>query len=199
MSIAGDMNLSVFVTPTERFMDAMRNPLLGGGLGIASPGIGRLVAPTFAARTQEIKSIKPAEAFMAAVVYQTGVLELLLFYLFIAAIMHQGLHAVRACRRTDMGLLAAAILGFQVASCLQRAYDPLHFPPSRVVFWVWAGVLPEPAPPRRGGSCAAARGWAATRSATNAAPREAAASRAGAPLAYMTVRLESPDHVRISI
>jgi hypothetical protein len=141
-SIAGDARNTLIEVSLDRFSDALRTPLLGGGLGIASPGVGRLVAPSFTARSLEVQSVKPAEAFMAALVYQTGVPGLLLFYLFIAALMYRGLQALRACRRTDMGLLAAAIFGFEVAICLQSwAYDPLHYPPSRVLFWVWAGVL----------------------------------------------------------
>jgi hypothetical protein len=141
-SIAGDARNTLIDIPSERFSDALRTPLLGGGLGIASPGIGRLIAPAFTRRTLDVISIKPAEAFMAALVYQTGVPGLVLFYLFIAALLHLGLQAARACRRTDMGLLAAAIFGFEVAICLQSwSYDPLHYPPSRVMFWVWAGVL----------------------------------------------------------
>lgn len=141
-TIVDDLNRTLIVTTSARVADSLRTPLLGGGLGIASPGIGRLVAPSFAARSLEVQSIKPAEAFMAALVYQTGVPGLLFFFLFIAAIMYGGLQAVRACRRTDLGLLAAAIFGFEVAICLHSwAYDPLHYPPSRVLFWVWAGVL----------------------------------------------------------
>lgn len=141
-TIGGDIRTSLIDIPNERFSDALRTPLFGGGLGIASPGVGRLVAPSFAARSLEVKSVKPAEAFMAALVYQTGVPGLVLFYLFIATLMYHGLQALRACRTTDMGLLAAAIFGFEVAICLQSwAYDPLHYPPSRVLFWVWAGVL----------------------------------------------------------
>lgn len=141
-TIGADVRASLIDTPNARFSDALRTPLVGGGLGIASPGVGRLMAPSFGTRSLEGKSIKPAEAFMAALVYQTGVPGLLLFYLFITAIMYRGVHALRACRRTDLGMLAAAILGFEVAICLQSwAYDPLHYPPSRVLFWVWAGVL----------------------------------------------------------
>jgi len=141
-TIAMDVRNALIAIPSERFEDALRTPLVGGGLGVASPGVGRIEAPSFAARSLEGQSIKPSEAFMAALVYQTGVPGLLLFYLFIAALMYRGLQALRACRRTDLGLLAAAILGFEVAICLQSwAYDPLHFPPSRVLFWVWAGVL----------------------------------------------------------
>jgi len=140
-SIAGDARNTLSIS-SERYRDALRTPLLGGGLGIASPGVARLFAPAFAQRTLEGMSIKPAEAFMAALIYQTGVPGLLLFYLFIAAIMYRGLEALRACRRTDLGLLAAAIVGFEAAICLQSwAYDPLHYPPSRVLFWLWAGVL----------------------------------------------------------
>jgi hypothetical protein len=162
-TIAADVRYTLIDTPTERFSDALRTPLLGGGLGLASPGVGRLVAPSFSDRSLVSMSVKPSEAFMAALIYQTGVPGLLLFFLFIGALLHGGLQAVRASRRTELGLLAAAILAFEIAICLQSwAYDPLHYPPSRVLFWIWAGVLlrlpglagtaamPEPAamPPR---------------------------------------------------
>jgi len=139
-SIARDVD-NTLATTNARFIDAMRTPVLGGGLGIAAPGIGRLIGPRFTS-TSDTLSDKPSEAFMAALVYQMGVPGLLLFYLFIAAIMYWGLQALCVCRGTDMGLFAATIFSFEVAICLQSwAYDPLHFPPSRVLFWVWAGVL----------------------------------------------------------
>ena len=67
---------------------------------------------------------------------------LLLFALFVATLMRHGWHAVRACRQTDLAMVAAAILCFEIATCLQSwSYSPLHYPPSRVLFWFWAGVL----------------------------------------------------------
>ena len=141
-TIAADARNTLIETPRERLSDALRTPLLGIGLGVASPGVGRLAVSSFTRTTVFAPSAKPSEAFFAALVYQFGVPGLFLFYVFVAALMYRGLQALRACRRTDMGLLAAAILGFEVAICLQSwSYDPLHYPPSRVLFWVWAGAL----------------------------------------------------------
>ena len=91
---------------------------------------------------RSLDSIKPSESFVAALVYQSGLPGLFLFYGFMVAILFQGLNAMRRCRNTDMHLLAACIVGFEIAMFLQSwAYDPLHFPPSRVFYWFWAGVL----------------------------------------------------------
>ena len=123
-------------------MGALQNPLIGEGLGVASPGARRLIAPLGTANTNPATSIRDSESFMASLVYEVGVPGLLLFYLFIVALLTVGLRSVRECRRTDMALLASAILAFEVAICLQSwTYDPLHAPPSRVLFWIWAGVL----------------------------------------------------------
>jgi hypothetical protein len=146
-SISRDFDQIVVRNPLDRMADALRMPAptLGGGLGIASPGARRLEAqPSMGAVDPETvrETIKPAESFMAALVYQTGVVGLALFYLFIAALISASFRAVRACRHTDVGLLAAAIFSYQVAILIQSwAYDPLHYPPSRVFFWVWTGVL----------------------------------------------------------
>lgn len=146
-SISMDFDQIVVRNPLDRMADALRmpTPTLGGGLGIASPGARRLEAqPSMGAADPETvrETIKPAESFMAALVYQAGVVGLALFYLFIAALMSASFRAVRACRHTDVGLLAAAIFSYQVAILIQSwAYDPLHYPPSRVFFWVWTGVL----------------------------------------------------------
>ena len=142
MSISTNARNALIIIPTERMADALRNPLIGEGLGVASPGARRLISPLGTANTNPATSIRESESFMAALVYEMGVPGLLLFYLFIAALMAVGLRSVRECRRTDMALLAAAILGFEVAICLQSwTYGPLHVPPSRVLFWFWAGVL----------------------------------------------------------
>jgi hypothetical protein len=92
-------------------------------------------------RTENV-IIKTPESFMPALVYETGVPGLLFFYLFIAAILYHELQVLRVLRPTDMGLFAAAIIGFQIAILIQSwPYDPLHYPPSRVLFWFWAGAL----------------------------------------------------------
>jgi hypothetical protein len=142
-SIGNDLNTNMVVNPMIRLRDALETPLWGSGLGVASPGSGRLLPETsFAAPVRATESIKPAESFMAAVIFDTGVPGLVLLYLLLGILMHRGLLAVRACRGTDLGMPAAAILGFQIAILLQSwAYDPLHYPPSRVLFWLWGGVL----------------------------------------------------------
>lgn len=142
-SIAYDLNRTLVVIPVERVNGALETPVFGGGLGIASPGSGRLT-PTSGMGTapRPLESVKPSESFVAALVYQTGVPGLLLFYGFMAMLFVRGLSAMRKCRHTDVQLLAACIVGFEIAIHLQSwAYDPLHFPPSRVFFWFWAGVL----------------------------------------------------------
>jgi hypothetical protein len=142
-SIAYDMNNTLFVLPTERVRGALETPVFGGGLGIASPGSGRLApASGMGTAARSLDSIKPSESFVAALVYQSGLPGLFLFYGFMVAILFHGLKAMRRCRNTDMHLLAACIIGFEIAIFLQSwAYDPLHFPPSRVFYWFWAGVL----------------------------------------------------------
>jgi hypothetical protein len=115
----------------------------GGGLGIASPGGNRLEPETAMkiVRTENV-IIKTPESFMAALIYETGVPGLFFYYLFIAAILYCELRVLRVLRQTDMGLFAAAIIGFQIAILIQSwPYDPLHYPPSRVLFWFWAGAL----------------------------------------------------------
>jgi hypothetical protein len=142
-SIGNDLNTTMVVNPTARLLDSLRTPVWGAGLGVASPGSGRLMPETSMAaprRTQE--SIKPSESFMAALIYDTGVPGLALFYLLLVVVLGRGLNVVRACRGTDLGTLASAIVVFQFAILLQSwAYDPLHYPPSRVLFWFWGGVL----------------------------------------------------------
>lgn len=144
-SIVSDVERTVIGNPMERMADALQTPVFGGGLGIASPGAARYVQGRSmgdAAAAQETKYIRFPESFMAAMVYQMGVPGLVFFYLFLAVLMHECFRAARSCRGTDMALLAAAIVCYQVAILIQSwPYDPLHTPPSRVVFWVWAGVL----------------------------------------------------------
>lgn len=141
-SIQVDARNALITSPTLLFTDALRTPMFGGGLGIASPGAGRLAEPLGTPNTRPIETIKPSESFTASLVYQTGVPGLVLFAFFIAVLLRAGLRAVRDCRKTDMALLAAAIIGFEIAICLQSwTYGPLHFLPSRVLFWLWGGLL----------------------------------------------------------
>jgi hypothetical protein len=144
-TIRMDLNMTVIENPIARMTDALRMPVWGGGLGIAAPGAVHLLAEPamgWAPEQEPRGSIKPAESFMAALVYQTGVPGLILFYTLIAAVMYRSRQALRACRATDCSLLAAAIFSYQVAILLLSwAYDPLHYLPSRVLFWVWSGVL----------------------------------------------------------
>jgi hypothetical protein len=142
-SITNDLNNTLVLNPIERWNDAMRDPVWGGGLGVASPGANRLEPETaMKSVRQENVIIKTPESFMAALIYEVGVPGLVLYYLFIAAILSYELQALRVLRRTDMGLFAAAIIGFQIAILIQSwPYDPLHYPPSRVLFWFWAGAL----------------------------------------------------------
>jgi hypothetical protein len=141
-SIGYDLNNTLVLNPIERWNDAMRDPVLGGGLGVASPGASRLRGESTMRRQREDAFIKTPESFMAALVYETGLPGLAFFYLFIAAILYHELQVLRALRPTDMGLFAASIIGFQIAILIQSwPYDPLHYPPSRVLFWFWAGAL----------------------------------------------------------
>ena len=138
-----DLNNTLVVIPLDRMNGALQTPVVGGGLGIASPGSGRL-APTSGMGTapRPLDSIKPSESFTAALVYQAGIPGLLLFYGFMVALLVHSVRAMRRCKNTDLHLFAACIVGFEAAIFLQSwAYDPLHFPPSRVFFWFWAGVL----------------------------------------------------------
>ena len=141
-SISFEANSTVRAVPLERMRNALKSPLIGGGLGSASPGAGRLALFLGSeSRTSQVQA-NPAESFMASLVFELGVPGLFLFYLFLAALLRAGFQSVRACRQTDLALLAAALFGFQVAILLMSwTYDPLHYPPSRVLFWVWAGVL----------------------------------------------------------
>jgi hypothetical protein len=140
ISIVDDAELDLLVVPTERMKDALETPAIGQGLGIASPGVERILLPEGMSPTRPIN--KPSESFMAALVYQLGIPGLMLFYFIIVMLMLNGWRAVRACRGTDVALLASAILAYQVAICIDSwTYSPLHFPPSRILFWFWAGVL----------------------------------------------------------
>ena len=141
-SIVGDSEFSLLIAPVERMTDALETPLIGGGLGIASPGLSRVSALLGVPGRRGQLQAKPAESFMASLVYELGVPGLCLFYLFLVAILLNGFRSVRECRHSDLALLAAALFAFQIAILLQSwTYDPLHYPPSRVLFWVWAGVL----------------------------------------------------------
>jgi hypothetical protein len=140
-SIVQDAEFTLVTAPMGRMDDALATPWMGSGLGIASPGVSRVaVGSAPGARFRD--SAKSAESFMAALVYQTGVPGLLAFYLFLGAVLYAGLQSVRACRKSDLAVIAAAIFAYEVAICLQSwSYDPLHYPPSRVLFWFWGGVL----------------------------------------------------------
>lgn len=140
-SISDDVN-RVLTSPAENLQNALRTPLLGGGLGIASPGVGRLQGTSNRSVLLRSDSIKFGESFVAALVYETGVPGLVLFYLFLAATLYYSLRAFRDCRGTDMELLAAAIVSVQVAFLLYSwTYSPLKTPPGRVLYWFWIGVL----------------------------------------------------------
>ena len=141
-SITNDAGNTLNVIPMEKFGDAMRTPFTGRGIGIAVPGAGRFLAPNFSRVVNANLSTIFGEQFMAGLVYQTGLPGLLMFYLFIGAILHRSLQAVLACRGTGTALFAAAIFSFQVAICLQSwSYNPLDTIPTRVLFWFWSGVL----------------------------------------------------------
>jgi hypothetical protein len=131
-AIMDDASYTLRIAPIERMTAAFGNPWAGGGLGIASPGTIRL----------DLDALKSAESFYAALVYQMGLPGLLFFALLLAALLTAGYRALSGCREQDIGVLAAAILVYELAICLDSwSYDPLHYPPSRVLFWFWAGVL----------------------------------------------------------
>jgi hypothetical protein len=131
-SIADDANYTLRVAPLDRLTDALQEPLIGGGLGTASPGASRV----------DLGFINGAESFGAALVFQVGIPGGLLFCVFVFALLRAGYVATSKCRPNDFGVLAAAILVYELAVCLDSwSYDPLHYPPSRVIFWFWAGVL----------------------------------------------------------
>ena len=134
-----------------------------------------------------VASVRPSESFMASLVYETGIPGLFLFFLFMAALMVAGVRSVRACRHTDMGLLAAAFVGFQVTIWLQSwSYDPLHFPPSRVMFWFLAGVLLSLPRLAATAACSETRGHAAKGIRPEATSRRTAAPVGAAPIGRMT-------------
>lgn len=142
-SISADLNRTLVENPTGTLVDALRTPILGSGLGIASPGVGRVEGPANPSRTAlRPEPIKWGEYFVSALVYETGVPGFALFYLFLGAITYYSLQALRACRGTDMELLAAALFAFQLAILLYSwPYSPLRTLPGRVLYWFWAGVL----------------------------------------------------------
>jgi hypothetical protein len=141
-TIGNDLNNTLVINPIERWNDALRDPVVGGGLGVASPGGSRILGESTMSTERKLAFIKTPESFMAALVYETGLPGLVFHYLFIAAILYYELQVLRVLRPTDLGLFAAAIIGFQIAILIQSwPYDPLHYPPSRVLFWFWAGAL----------------------------------------------------------
>jgi hypothetical protein len=141
-TIAFDFNNTLVLNPTERLVDALRTPVFGTGIGTAAPGASRLQPRNAMGSQQTLRTLITGESFMAALIYHGGVPALIFFYLFLGALMLEGLQSVRACRKTDMAVLTAGLLCFQVAIVIQSwAYDPLHYPPSRVLFWFWSGVL----------------------------------------------------------
>jgi hypothetical protein len=131
-SISDNFRFALIEAPRDRLALALENPILGQGLGTASPGTARL----------EIEALSSAESFMAALVSQVGVPGLLFYYLFLSGLLWQGIRVVARCKRSEIKLLAAAIVSYEVAVWLQSwTYDPLHYPPSRYIFWFWAGAL----------------------------------------------------------
>lgn len=141
-SISFDVRNTLIDAPAAQVAEALRTPVSGVGLGIASPGTSRLLVPTGMRNDKPIGTINPSESFVAALVLESGVPGLVLFLLFGATLTRAGVRAVRECRNTDMGLLAAAIVGFELGIWLQSwSYSPLNYPPGRVLFWFWAGVL----------------------------------------------------------
>ena len=134
-SITDDVDYTVRVAPIERMTDAMQRPLTGGGLGTAPPGMTRF----------DLESINAAESFGAALVYQLGVPGIVLFAVLLGSLLEAGHRAFLKCRGRDLELLVAGILTYEVTICLQSwSYDPLHYPPSRALFWFWARVLVIP-------------------------------------------------------
>lgn len=141
-SIVDDARRSLQTIPLARMADALETPLVGRGLGIASPGTQRINVGLGRSGGSARQELKPAESFMASLVYNLGVPGLCLFYLFVLALVRAGIRSVRQCRLSDLELLASALVGFQIAILIQSwTYDPLNYPPSRVLFWVWSGVL----------------------------------------------------------
>lgn len=188
-TIAFDARTSVVTVPLERVRDALRTPGIGDALGIAAPGVRRLVAPNFGRLALESQSPKPSESFIAALIYQTGVPGLVMYAFFIGVLIRQGLRSLKACRHTDMAMLAAAIVGFEMAIVMHSwAYDPLHFLPTRILFWFWAGVL------LRLPVLAGADASAPVRSRATAIPQRRLA-RLTAPAGQTRVGLPFPDRL----
>jgi hypothetical protein len=145
-SIQDDFVPTLIENPTRAMEQALRSAVIGAGLGVASPGASRLITPQGISQTAAADLVDPfapaAEQFIAAVVAQTGILGMALLAYFIWALMRAGWHAFRSARQSDVAMLAAAILLYEIATCLQSwPYSPLHYPPARVLFWFWAGVL----------------------------------------------------------
>jgi hypothetical protein len=141
-SIVDSSQATLVDAPIARMSDALRTSMWGVGLGMASPGTQRVDVPVGRGSALAPREGADAESFLASLVYETGVIGMLLFVFYVAALMRLGWRAMQQCRGGDMGLLAAAIFFYQLAICLQSwSYDPLHYPPSRVMFWFWAGVL----------------------------------------------------------
>src|SRR5581483_2039757 len=132
ISVRDNIKFALVTAPIERMTQALTQPVLGQGLGIASPGSSRL----------KVTSDASAESFMAALVYQGGVPLLILFYLILANLFLAGYRSLRRLRVPAYRLFGAAILAYQVEILLQSwTYDPLHYPPNRYIFWFWTGLL----------------------------------------------------------
>jgi hypothetical protein len=145
-TIQDDFVPTVIENPMRAMDQALRSAVFGSGLGVASPGAARLITPQGIQQTDAADLIDPtapaAEQFVAAVVQQTGVLGMILFAYFVWRLMREGWQAFRAAQKSDLAMLAAAILVYEIATCLQSwPYSPLHYPPARVVFWFWGGAL----------------------------------------------------------
>lgn len=141
-SISRDTEMTLFTNPADRMDDALQTPILGVGLGAASPGAGRLTTGSAQDPSARGESLKNGESSMAALIYETGVPGLVLFYLFIGALMYSTLQFLRVWRKSEAGLLASALLAYEIAIVLYNwSYAPLQTPPARVLFWFWIGVL----------------------------------------------------------
>lgn len=131
-SITDDTNYTLVVAPTARLEEALQQPLLGSGVGTAAPGTQRL----------DIDLLHEAESYGAALVFESGLPGLMLFAVLIGALLYGGLRAAFACAGRDTALLASSIFAYEIAICLHSwSYDPLHYPPTRILFWFWAGAL----------------------------------------------------------
>jgi hypothetical protein len=141
VTISSDLSKTLMVVPTERLMDALAQPVFGAGFGAASPGTPRL---TDSARRRDatVNRGKSAESYYAALVYEMGLPGLVAYIVLLGGLLTRGYRAMRECRSSRTAVLAAAIFTYMLCvGVLSWSYDPLHYPPGRVLFWFWAGVL----------------------------------------------------------